>query len=312
MDIKELRSFCMVAKFGSFSKASHALELGQPAVTKHVQRIEAEIGHTLFERGLRPLRLTAAGAQLLRMAEPLVEGLDTLNTQAPLAAPTPVTVAVPHGLIGNVLPEAMRDLRAAMPETRVRVHSGTKEEVFELVQSHGVDFAIAPDPGQSRSFDFAPLFPSERVLIVPVGHPFCDAPPASLDEVARHPLILPRYQTETRALLESELRRQRLAYDIALELDSVELLERYVAMGVGLGVGLRGALGSREEGATRELSLAQWLPGVTIGIVTRRAAPLSHSAGALIRAIQAVAHHRGASTDAPSARKVRRTPVRKT
>jgi DNA-binding transcriptional LysR family regulator len=287
MDIKELRSFCMVAKLASVSKASQALGLGQPAVTKHVQRLETEIGRSLFERGMRPLRLTAAGSNLLRMAEPLVEGLDTLSSRAPLAASQPVAVGVPHGFIGHVLPEAVRDLRSAIPAARTRILSGTKEEVFELVQSGGVDFAVAPDPGPSRSFDFAPLFPSERVLIAPRDHPLAKRAPASLKELARYPLILPRWQTQTRALLESEFRRLGVAYDVAVELDSIELLERYVELGVGLAVGLRGATGTESWMRLAVVSLARFLPSETIGVVRRRSLPLSDAAMALIAQLQA-------------------------
>jgi DNA-binding transcriptional LysR family regulator len=300
MDIKELRSFCMVAKFGSFSKASQALELGQPAVTKHVQRMEAELGHSLFERGMRPLRLTAAGSHLLRMAEPLVEGLDSLHSSTPLSSLAPIAVGVPHGMVANVLPEALRGLRADVPDARVRVHSGTKEEVYELVQVYGVDFAIAPDPGQSRSFDFVPLYTSERILVVPEGHPLCTRPLHTLEELARYPLILPRYQTETRALLETEFRRRRVPYDIALELDSVELLERYVELGVGLGVGMQGAMDPVHTGRTRILSLDAWLPSVDIGIITRRAVPLSESALALIERVQQVARSHAAAPLPPT------------
>src|SRR5690606_31170098 len=96
LDIKELKSFCMVVKLGSFSKASKALVLGQPAVSKHIQRLEAELGRPLLERGARPLKLTAAGSNLYRMAEPFVEGLATLDSRSPLAMSSPITVAVPH------------------------------------------------------------------------------------------------------------------------------------------------------------------------------------------------------------------------
>jgi len=289
LDIKELRSFCMVAKIGSFSKASQALGLGQPAVSKHIQRLESEIGKSLFERGMRPLRLTAAGSNLLRMAEPLVAGLETLSSRAPLAVSMPVSVGVPHGFVGHVLPEAIRDLRGAIPTARARVLSGTKEEVYELVQSGGVDFAIAPDPGPSRSFDFTPLFPSERVLIVPRDHPLAKRGPASLQELARYPLILPRWHTQTRALLESEFRRLQLPYDIAVELDSIELLERYVELGVGLAVGLRGASGTESWMRLAVVSLARFLPSETIGVVRRRSLPLSEAAMTLIDKLQAVA-----------------------
>jgi DNA-binding transcriptional LysR family regulator len=279
----------MVAKLGSFSKASEALGLGQPAVTKHVQRLETELGRSLLERGQRPMSLTAAGSNLFRMAEPLVEGLETLSNRAPATTTAPITVAVPRGFIGYVLPEAVRDLRSTFPSARMRILSGTKEEVFELVQTGGADFAIAPDPGASRRFDFTPLFASERILITPRDHPFVKRPPASLADVAKYPLILPRFQTQTRALLESEFRRLRVPYEIAVELDSIELLERYVEMGLGLAVGLRGATGTESWIRMAVVSLARFLPSEMVGVVRSRTLPLSETAMALIARLQALA-----------------------
>ncbi len=286
MEIKELKSFCMVVKLGSFSKASKALGLGQPAVSKHVQRLEAELGRPLLERGARPLRLTAAGSNLYRMAEPFVEGLATLDSQSPLNMAPPITVAVPHGFIGQVLPEAVGKLRQAIPTARIRVRSGTKEEVFELVQSGAADFAIAPDPGASRRFNFTPLFLSERILITPRDHPLMVRKPTSLKQIAKYPLILPRFQTQTRALLEGEFRRLQIAYDIAVELDSIELLERYVELGLGLGVGLQCATNTGSWARLGIISLAEFLPTETIGVVCSRVLPLSQPATLLIEQLQ--------------------------
>ena len=279
----------MVAKLGSFSRASEALGLGQPAVTKHVQRLEAEIGQELLKRGTRPFQLTAVGSNLFRMAEPLVEGLESLSDRGPLTASPPVTIAVPHGFIGYVLPEAVLDLRRAYPSARVRIRSVTKEEAFELVQSGNVDFAIAPDAPGARRFDFTPLFPSERILITPKDHPFASHPPRSLRDVAQYPLILPRFQTQTRALLESEFRRLGVAYDIAVELDSMDLLERYVELGLGLAVGLRGAATTEARIPLAIVSLSRFLPSEIVGVVRNPARPMSEYAEALIGQLKAAA-----------------------
>ncbi|WP_170149660.1 LysR family transcriptional regulator [Rhodoplanes roseus] len=288
MEIKELKSFCMVAKLASFSKASAALGIGQPAVTKHVKRLEAELGRTLVERGLRPLRLTAAGSNLFRMAEPLLEGLENLDRCGPMAVTAPINIAVPHGYVSDLLPEAVRALRTEWPAARVRIRSATKEEVFELVQTGSVDFAVAPISGSARQFAFDRLFPSERILITPADHAFVTTAPASLAEVARHPLVLPRFHTQTRALLEGEFRRLDLAYEVAVEVDGIDQLERYVELGVGLAVGLRGAASTGRNPRLGTVSLAAFLPSETIGIVRNRSLPLSEPAQALVAGLHAL------------------------
>src|SRR3546814_21187321 len=127
----------MVVKLGSFSKASKALVLGQPAVSKHIQRLEAELGRPLLESGARPIKLTAAGSNLYRMAEPFVEGLANLDSRSSLAMSSPITVAVPHGFIRPVLLEAVRELRSANTKARQGDIEGTKEERFERGLTEG-------------------------------------------------------------------------------------------------------------------------------------------------------------------------------
>lgn len=287
MEIKELKSFCMVARLGSFSKASQMLAMGQSAVTKQVKRLEVELGEELVERGSRPIRLTPAGANLFRIALPLVEGIEDLTHRAaPSGIEPPVTVAVPHGFIGHVLLEAVREMRQSAPSRSIRIRSGTKDETFYLVQSGAVDFAIAPDPGPSARFKFTPLFPSERILITPADHKFVLQPPSSLQEIARHPLVLLRFQTETRALLETEFRRLGVPYEIAIELDSMDLLERYVELGLGLAIGLRGALPTEQNLRVGIVSLARFLPSETVGVVQSRSIAFSSGAHDLVKALE--------------------------
>jgi LysR family transcriptional regulator, putative pyruvate carboxylase regulator len=312
LEIKELKSFCIVAKLGSFSKASQMLAMGQSAVTKQVKRLEVELGEELVERGSRPIRLTLAGANLFRIALPLVEGVEDLTHRAaPSATEPPVTVAVPHGFIGHVLLEAVREMRQLAPSRSIRIRSGTKDETFYLVQSGAVDFAIAPDPGPSARFKFTPLFPSERILITPADHVFVQRPPASLKEIARHPLVLLRFQTETRTLLETEFRRLGVPYEIAVELDSMDLLERYVELGLGLAIGMRGALTTERNLRVGIVSLARFLPSETVGVVQSRSVALAPGADELVRVLEkyGLAHCRSVpNSTTASSRPMRRAP----
>ena len=105
MELRELRSFCVAAQLRSMSKAAERLDLGQPTVTSHVRRLEAELGMTLFDRLKRPIMLTLAGEKLAEMAMPLVEGIDSLATLTSTAeAAGPVSIAstpdiIPHTLL---------------------------------------------------------------------------------------------------------------------------------------------------------------------------------------------------------------------
>ena len=79
MEIRELRSFVAAARLRSVSRAAEALDLGQPAVSTHIKKLETELRTPLFDRVKRPILLTLAGERLAELAAPLIEGIDFLT-----------------------------------------------------------------------------------------------------------------------------------------------------------------------------------------------------------------------------------------
>ena len=76
LDIRELISFYHTARLSSVSQAARFLELGQPTVTAHLQRLEQDIGADLFDRTRRPIKLTPQGSKLFELARPLVSSME--------------------------------------------------------------------------------------------------------------------------------------------------------------------------------------------------------------------------------------------
>lgn len=69
MEIYQLKTFVVVARCGSITRAAQQLHLSQPAVSAHIKTLEDTSGLTLFERTVKGMRLTGDGAQLLEKAE---------------------------------------------------------------------------------------------------------------------------------------------------------------------------------------------------------------------------------------------------
>ncbi|HET9821646.1 MAG TPA: LysR substrate-binding domain-containing protein [Burkholderiaceae bacterium] len=76
LDVGALRSFEAVARRLSFSAAAEELFLTQPAISRQIKALEADLGAPLFLRGTRRVELTQAGAQLQRAVLPLLQRLD--------------------------------------------------------------------------------------------------------------------------------------------------------------------------------------------------------------------------------------------
>ena len=276
MELRELRSFCTAARLRSISKAANNLDIGQPTVTTHVKNLEKELGKMLFDRVKRPIQLTLAGQKLFEMAAPLVEGIDALAASTSKEEMEgPVSIAATHDIIPHTLLRVVKAFESRYPHVLLRIRSDHRTDVLERVANLDSDIGIVPGPELGSAFDFEGMFSYERVLITPIGHPLLKAPLTSIDQIAQWPLILMGPHTTTREMLESEFRRKGLSYGVVVELDSMDMIKRYVALGMGISVGPRLAIDPGDQKTLGVVSLATLLPVEQAGAVTLRGRTLS-------------------------------------
>ena len=287
MELRELRSFCTAAKLRSMSRAAETLGFGQPTVTGHIKRLEEELGATLFDRVRRPVQLTLVGAKLAELATPLVEGIDALAmTTSRAEEEGPVTVASTRDIIPHTLLPVVRAFRSEYPRVHLRIRSSNRVGILEMVTAGEVDMGIVPGPDRNPELDFLGLFTYDRVLITPPGHPLLQEELTSLDQIAPWPLILMSGSTYTRATLEAEFQRRGLAYDVVVELDSLDVIKRYVALGMGVSVGPSLAIDDQDREELGIVRLDHLLPVEQAGVVTLRGKSLSTPARQLISVLQ--------------------------
>ena len=287
MELRQLRSFCTTASLRSITRAAEQLEIGQPTVTTHIKKLENEMGMALFDRVTRPIQLTPAGAALAQLATPLVAGIDALATSTSATEKAgPVAVASTHDIISHALLRGVRSFLSTHPHAHLRIRSGLIQEVLHMVAEGEVDLGLIPALERSEDFDFVGLFAHERVLITPLGHPLLEGPLTSLDEIAKWPLILRRRETDTSRMLEEVFQRKGLDYEVLVELDSMDMVKRYVALGMGVSVGPRLAIEPEDRTELGILSLAHLLPVEQSGIVTLRGKTLSTPAQSFISVIR--------------------------
>ena len=261
----------MVAKLRSMSRAAEELGIGQPTVTTHIKKLEREMGMVLFDRVKRPIQPTLAGEKLAQLVTPLVEGIDSLKASTALAEEEgPVSVASTHDIISHALLGAVQAFRTTYPHAHLRIRSGHRSEVLHMVAQGATDLGIVPGPERSPEFDFQPLFRYDRVLITPLHHPLLQEPLTSLSQIARWPLIMMGQRGYTRRMLEAEFQRKGLTYDVVVELDSMDMIKEYVAVGMGVSVGPLMAINPQDRERLEVMELGHLLPVEQAGSITLR------------------------------------------
>ncbi|MFQ6030353.1 MAG: LysR family transcriptional regulator, partial [Dehalococcoidia bacterium] len=263
-------SFYPVANFRSVSKAAHILELGQPTVTTHLQKLESEFGITLFDRIKRPIQLTSEGAAFLRLVTPIVEAVDALKIQVdyPERRGSFVVGAYPD-LVMHHLPRAIQSFLRLYPEIKIRLRAQPHLPLVQLVKSGEVDIALSSrPPANDTSLEFLQLFEYNMVLVTPPEHELLEARLLQLQDIAQWPLILFGPESSTRLIVEQALKDQKVSYNIVLELDNTELIKRYVEIGMGVSMCTDFALHPGDRDKVGVAALDHLFPNSAIGICT--------------------------------------------
>ncbi len=268
MEIRELKSFCDVARLRSISKAADHLDMGQPTVTTHVKKLEQELGVVLLDRIKRPIQTTSAGATLYRLAKPLVDGMDSLIREMKSVGEGSVITVASTPVISHPLLRVVSTFQGMYPNVQIVVRSRTVNEVTDLVASGDADFGLVPGPERHPDLEFDDVFIYDRVLVTPLGHPLLEQELVSFEDIASWPLLMMALPNRTRTLLETEFQRRGLRYQVVVELDSMDTIKRHVAQGMGISVEPRIAMDPGDERLVGIVSLVNLLPVEHAGIVT--------------------------------------------
>jgi len=276
MDLRELRSFCAVAQYGSITKAADQLLLRQPAVTLHIQALEREAGVTLLDRSKRPVQLTPVGIHLAELAKPLLRQIDSLPTEtAVFAKQGKLTVAATPEMSRNMLVDGIVSYRDAFPGTRLFVRGGRLPEVLRMVREREADLAFVPINERFGEFNVETLFTNDRVLLASHGHPILDQPIESLEQITQWPLIVGAGTRDNPSFIEDKFNQIGLDYNVVMRLDSFDAIKRYVSKGMGISVMPRIVLEPDDEENFAIVGLGHLLDIQRVGIITVRDTTLS-------------------------------------
>ena len=170
-----LRAVDAVATHGSLLKASAALGVSQPALTKSLHELEDLLQLRLFHRHPRGVHQTAAGVVFVRSARRVLAELRRLDEELEeLSGPggTVALGALPVAAAG-VLPGALVRLKLTHPDVKVRLRQGRTEELLPLLASGELDLIVGRlyEPAVPDGFAREPLWTEPISVLARADHP---------------------------------------------------------------------------------------------------------------------------------------------
>ncbi len=237
MDFDQLESFLEVARLSSFSRAAERRFRTQPAISSQIRLIEEEVGAKLFDRSGGRVTLTAAGKVFQQYAQDVLEARRAMLATIAETHRVPrgeIVVSANEGTCLHILPEVFAQFKREYPAVAVNVKRSERGRILEAILDNACDFGVVSMPVNDKRFTVVPIHRDELVVITAAGHHLAGHKSATLADVCEYPLLLPKIG-RTRDMLNALFEERQLRPAISMELDSSELLKRFVAANVGIG-----------------------------------------------------------------------------
>jgi LysR family transcriptional regulator, nitrogen assimilation regulatory protein len=234
MELRSLHYFVRIAELGSITRASAHLQIAQPALTRHVQRLEDEFDVSLFTRANRGVRLTEAGHKLLESAQRILRDVERAGDEirAHKAHPSgKIILGVTPTQCPVVVPELFARMRRHYPMVELKVVHAGMVRLEEFLIDGRVDLALLSEVSRSRLIVSTRLAREEMVLVTRPG-----ARPrriVSPEELSRIPLIL---GDGLRAAMDVLLAGLGVELQVETELNDHETIRLMVQQGVGASI----------------------------------------------------------------------------
>jgi DNA-binding transcriptional LysR family regulator len=237
MDFENLRTFLEVSRLKSFSRAAQKLLRTQPAVSAQIRSLEQEVGARLFDRDGGKVTFTAAGRLFEPFAEYCVERQRHILLAIAEQERSPrgeLTISANEATHLYVLPQVFAQFRRQYPRVMLGVVRAERLRTLESVVNREVDFGVVSLPVRDSRLTVEPIHRDELALVAPAGHPLAGRSAVKLQEAVKYPLLLPSHGRR-REQLDELFRVNEVSPRIAMEVESSEMLKRYIGVGLGLG-----------------------------------------------------------------------------
>jgi DNA-binding transcriptional LysR family regulator len=238
LDLRQVRSFVMVAQEGSVTRAASLLHYAQSSVTAQVHTLEQELGVPLFDRVGRGVSLTTAGVEFLGYAERLL-GLAEEARLSVRSGGEPagrLTIAASESLLTYRLPELLRTFQSEFPAVEIALHASALCTSVVVIDP-GVDLAITIDePVLNQQFTVQTLREERMVCVVSAEHPLARLKRITAAAIGEHQILLTERSCSYRALFERTLAQSGSRVSRSLEFSSVEAIKQCALARMGVAV----------------------------------------------------------------------------
>ena len=293
MHAYHLQVFHAVATYRSYSRAAReALHISQPAVSKHVQALEAALGVKLFHRMGREVTLTEAGCIVLRYAQEVQALTDeTYQALRELQGLERGSLSIGASATAGtyVLPSILAAFSQRYPGIQLSMEVTNTEQVVRGMLDRQWALGFAGNLPEHALFRVQSYCRDPLVLVAPPEHRLASLAAVSLPDLAGETWVMREPGSASRQVVEQALTTHGVAWQGHLHMPNNEAMKQAIMAGLGIGMVSRLAVMLElRHGLLCEISIANLQVDRQISVVYRTDAALSAVARAFL---EVLSHH---------------------
>jgi LysR family transcriptional regulator, nitrogen assimilation regulatory protein len=247
MELRQLRYFVRIVDLGSVSRAAADLYVAQPALSKQIAALEAELKTSLLVRSTRGVTPTDAGLAFYAQAQAVLRQLGRIPDEVRSAAESPtgtVAVGMPFSTSSIVAPALVAAVRERLPGVTLSITQGVSAHLEGLLANGRLNLSLLFERERpARHIQERPLLVEELFLVTQKKNEKRKGESTvTLAEAARQQLILPGPANTTRRIVEHALAKAGQPLRLAAEVDAPWTTKSMVAAGLGAAILSRSAL----------------------------------------------------------------------
>jgi len=271
MEIRLLKTFLAIVKYGSFHEASKALQYSQPTITFQVKKLEKELGFRLFKRG-KTTELTSAGAFFLQRAEELLQKYEQFEIELQdykQGDAGVIHIGISEPSASNRLPDILASLMAKKPKIQVKITIASNKEVVELLEDGQIDIAFCNRPEANEHLIFEHLLTETFGLLVYEDHPLAGKDKIWIRDLRDEKFIVTPGSCPFRSRVqEAFFAKAGTPLRAILEIPGINSLKYFVQSKIGIAMAPLVAISPPLPGTVLK-QVEDMMDGPDIGIVTR-------------------------------------------
>jgi LysR family transcriptional regulator for metE and metH len=174
IEFRHLRTIRAIHQAGGLARAAEMLNMTQSALSHQVAGLEDQAGMELFVRRSKPMRLSAAGLRMLKLAERILPEIDAMEEEfrsLRSGRTGRLHIAIECHACFDWLFPVLEQFRRAWPEVDVDIRAGLAFEALPALNREEVDLVISSDPVKMDGVTFNPLFDYHPVFVAAAANP---------------------------------------------------------------------------------------------------------------------------------------------